>query len=152
MTAAKPVLKPEHIAVLRLYADGHTYRSAGTVLNISESTAKRRAGEAADVLDTNHIAHTIAVALRLGLLEEDPPMPSQEQLAQATEIVVQCQFGSSSLLQRKLGVTFAESHRILDRLHDLGVVGPADGARARDVLVEPGQLDDILAEVRKVNA
>lgn len=152
MTAAGPVLTAEQVAVLRLYADGHTYATAGAELHISESTAKRRAGDAAAVLGTNHIAHTIAVALCYGLLEEIPPMPSQEQLAQATELVVQAQFGSAAFLQRKLRVTFAESQAILSRLEQLGVVGPADGARARDVLVEPGQLDDMLAEVRKVNA
>lgn len=79
MTADGPMLTEGQIEVLRLYADGHTYRSAGAVLHISESTAKRRAGEAADVLDTNHIAHTIAVALRLGLLDEEPSMPAEDE-------------------------------------------------------------------------
>jgi len=152
MTAPEPVLTVGQVAVLRLVADGHTYRQAADVLHLSETTVKRRCRDAASVLGTNNITHTVAAAQRLGLLEEDIPVPTNEQLVQATELVVQAQFGSAAFLQRKLQVNFAESHRILDRLEKLGVVGPADGARARDVLIEPGQLDNILAEVRKVNA
>lgn len=80
MTAVEPVLTAEAVAVLRLVADGHTYRSAGQVLHISESTAKRRAGDAAAVLETNHIAHTIAAALRRGLLDEEMSVPDTDQL------------------------------------------------------------------------
>lgn len=152
MTADEPVLNAGHIAVLRLAADGHTHRETAVLLGITEDAVKNRCRKAARLLGTNNTTHTVAVAQRLGLLEEDMPVLSQEQLVQATELVVQCQFGSAAFLQRKLHVTFAESHRILDRLEQLGVVGPADGARARDVLIEPGQLDDMLAEVRKVNA
>lgn len=148
----KPVLTAGQVAVLRLAATGHKIRETAQLLGITEDAVKNRCRAAARALGTNNTTHTVAVAQRLGLLEENPPMPTQEQLARATEILVQCQFGSAAMLQRKLPATFAESHRILDRLEQLGVVGPADGARARDVLVEPGQLDDILAEVRKVTA
>jgi DNA-binding CsgD family transcriptional regulator len=146
------VLTAEQVAVLRLYADGHTYRTSGEQLGISENAAKHRCQHAARALGTRHITHTVAEALRRGLLEEEPPMPTNEQIIQAAELVVGAQFGSASFLQRRLGVKFAESHRILDRLHELGVVGPADGARARDVLITPGELDDLLAELRKVKA
>ncbi len=152
MTADKPVLTAGEVDVLRLAATGHKYRDIASLLHVSENVVKNRVRDASDALGTKNVTHTVAVALRRGLLEENPPMYTQEQLARATELVVQCQFGSAAMLQRKLPATFAESHRILDRLETLGVVGPADGARARDVLIEPGQLDDILVEVRKVTA
>lgn len=152
MNATESALNAGQLAVLRLVADGHNYRETAALLGISEDAVKKRCTRAADVLGTNHITHTVAVALRRGLLEEDIPMPDQEQLAQATELVVTTQFGSSSMLQRKLGVKYPESERILDRLEALGVVGPSNGAAARDVLIEPGQLNNILAEVRKANA
>lgn len=152
MNTTEPALTDDQVSILRLVAAGNHYREVAAVLHLSVSTVKRRCYTAADVLGTNHIAHTVAVALRRGLLEENPPMPSQEQLVQAAELVVQAQFGSSSFLQRKLKVTFAESGRLLDRLEQHGVVGPADGARARDVLIEPGDLDALLVELRKVTA
>lgn len=152
MNATESALNAGQLAVLRLVADGHNYRETAALLGISEDAVKKRCTRAADALGTNHITHTVAVALRRGHLEEDIPMPTKEQLVQATELVVQAQFGSASFLQRKLRVNFAESHRILDQLERFGVVGPADGARARDVLIEPGQLDNILAEVRKATA
>lgn len=71
MTAAKPVLTAGQVAVLRLYAAGNTYREAADLLHISERTVKRRCGDAASVLGTRHVAHTIAEALRRGLLDEE---------------------------------------------------------------------------------
>ncbi len=62
------------VAVLRLYADGNSYRETGALLGISESAVKNRCARAAERLGTNHIAHTVAVALRLGLLDEESPM------------------------------------------------------------------------------
>lgn len=70
MTATEPQLTAGQVAVLQLVADGRTYREAAAELGVSESTAKRRCGEAALALGTNHITHTVAVAQRLGLLEE----------------------------------------------------------------------------------
>lgn len=74
-----PALTADQVAVLRLVADGHTICQAAVEVGISGSTAARRCRAAATALGTNHITHTVAVALRRGLLDEEPHVPDTDQ-------------------------------------------------------------------------
>ena len=74
--------------------------------------------------------------------------PDTTLLEHAAELVISGQFGSRSLLQRKLKIGIEKVNTLMGHLEQLGVVGPSDGSRARDVLVRPDELDAVLERIR----
>lgn len=71
----------------------------------------------------------------------------RELLLRAAELIVSMQFGSTSMLMRKLGVGFATAALVTNELERLGVVGPGIGKPARDVLVRPEDLAALIAQI-----
>ena len=79
--------------------------------------------------------------------DAEPSAGDDELLRQAMSLVVETQLGSTSMLQRKLRIGFAAAGRVMDLLEEAGVVGPAKGSKAREVLISSAMLPGFLAEL-----
>ena len=75
--------------------------------------------------------------------------PRDEFFEEAAQIIVDTGLGSTSLLQRRLNLGYARAGRIMDQLQNAGIVGPPNGSKARDVLAQPDQIDEILDLLRR---
>ena len=69
-----------------------------------------------------------------------------ELLAEAKEVVINMDRASASLLQRRLSIGYARAARILDILEETGVVGPANGAKPREILISKEQYEGMLSQ------
>ncbi|HEY9515459.1 MAG TPA: DNA translocase FtsK [Gemmatimonadaceae bacterium] len=76
-----------------------------------------------------------------GASEVSKPGERDKLFREAAEVVIQHQLGSTSLLQRRLKIGYGRAARIIDQLHEAGVLGPPDGSKARDVLAGLEDLD-----------
>ena len=110
-------------------------------LAAAAAEATEEAGSEADILEVVRARIAEEEGGEEGEVGGAGPSERDSLFRQAAEVCIQNQLGSTSLLQRRLKIGYGRAARIIDQLHDAGILGPPDGSKARDVLVGLADLD-----------